>query len=163
MSVKTFLQSAESIAKKAFSGVITAELWAAPIEEKVFPGYAGLIAFGVSELASLKTATAAASSGTMTDEQIAAAIIGTLEPAIQQWAGAAGVPAPTTDEVTAWINALIAGLNAFRAPASLSTGIAAVTAKTKPAQNTRPATPKSNNSTTETPDQSADTADTVTN
>ena len=94
MSVKTFFQSAEAIAKRTFGGVVSAETWAAPMAEKVFPGYAGLIAFATDELATLKAVTSSAGTGAMTDEQTVAALLGTIEPAVQQWAGSTGIPAP---------------------------------------------------------------------
>ena len=132
MSVKTFFQSAEAIAKRTFGGVVSAETWAAPMAEKVFPGYAGLIAFATDELASLKAVTSSAGTGAMTEEQVVAALLGTIEPAVQQWAGSIGIPAPTVAEITAWLNALIAGLNAFRAPVVVASGTAAGITKAKP-------------------------------
>ena len=121
----TFLQHIGSFFKMLFTGATKAAVVAEPVVDLAFPNIAGLYNFTVQQ-ASLAEAAAEGASGA--GPQKLAAVVAAVSPYATAALKAEGVPAPTIAQITAYVNAVVASLNALPAPVAAAS-----------AQNTQPA------------------------
>lgn len=118
----TFLNHVGSFLRKVFTGATEVAQVAEPIVDIAFPSVANLYNFTVQQ-ASL--AEAAAEGSHSTGPQKLAAVVAAVTPYATQALKADGVPAPTDAQITAYVNAVVASLNALPAPVAPATAGAA--------------------------------------
>jgi hypothetical protein len=100
--------------KKFFGIAVTVATDAEPLVDTLFPGVAALYNLTVNEVAKAEAAAIAAGQQSGTGAQKLALVLQAIEPAFQQYAQATGVPsAAQTATITAWINGVVATLNAI--------------------------------------------------
>jgi hypothetical protein len=112
-SFKTILSDIGTGLKKFFGIAVDAAKAAEPIVDIAFPGISVLYNATVNEVASAEAAAIAAGAQSGTGAQKLALVVAAVTPYFQQYATAQGLPAPTVATITAWVNAVVAGLNAI--------------------------------------------------
>lgn len=117
----SFLEHVGSFLRKVFTGATEVAEIAEPVVDIAFPSVAALYNFTVQQ-ASLAEAAADGSHGT--GPQKLAAVVAAVTPYATQALKANGVPAPTTAQITAYVDAVVASLNALPAPVALVTAAA---------------------------------------
>jgi hypothetical protein len=106
--------------KKFFGIVLNVAVAAEPIIDVVLPGIATLYNLTVNEVVKAESAAIAAGQQSGTGAQKLALVLEAITPAFQEYAKATGVPsASETATITAWINGVVATLNAI--PSTVST------------------------------------------
>jgi len=113
----TFLKHVGTFFKTLFIDATKVAKAAEPVVDLAFPSVASLYSFTVQQ-ASLAETAAAGVSGAGT--QKLAAVVAAVTPYATSALQADGVPAPTTTQITAYVNAVVASLNALPAPVSSS-------------------------------------------
>lgn len=109
----SFLQHVGSIFKTILTDATKIAGIAEPVVDIAFPSVAGLYNFTVQQAALAETAAAGAQGvGT----QKLAAVVAAVTPYATAALKNDGVPAPTTDHITNYVNAVVASLNALPAP-----------------------------------------------
>ncbi len=102
--------------KKFFGAAVTVAQAAEPIVDTVFPGISVLYNLTVAEVAKAEAAAIAAGQQNGTGTQKLALVIEAITPVFQQYAASSGIPtAQQTATITAWVNAVVASLNAIPA------------------------------------------------
>ena len=104
--------------KKFFTGATAVAEAAAPIIDIAFPGIAGLYNSTVTAVVNAETAAIAAGQQNGTGPQKLAAVVAAVTPAFHSYATANGLVTPTSATVEAYVNAVVAGLNAIPAAAT---------------------------------------------
>lgn len=99
--------------QKFFGIAVKAAEAAEPIVDVLFPGIAVLYNSTVAEAAKAEALAAAAAAQTGTGPQKLALVISAIEPSILAYAAANGLPKPTADQITAYVNAVVATLNSL--------------------------------------------------
>jgi hypothetical protein len=120
MSVKTFLEKAgEDILKVITFGEAAAKA-AEPIIAVTNPALASLIDSAVNavQLAQASTVSAEAAAPGSTDTQKLAIAVAAIGPQAELFAKSLGASAATVEQKTAFINAIVAALNAFEVPST---------------------------------------------
>lgn len=116
-NLKTILSDIGSALKKIFGVAVTVAQAAEPIVDIAFPGIATLYNLTVAEVAKAEVAAIAAGAQNGTGPQKMAMVISAIMPAFTEYAAASGIPtASQATTVTAWVNAVVASLNAIPAP-----------------------------------------------
>jgi len=116
--------------KKFFGIAVNVAVAAEPIIDVVFPGIATLYNLTVNEVAKAEAAAIAAGSQTGTGAQKLALVLQAITPAFQEYAKATGVPSSAeAATITAWINGVVATLNAIPTVATTQTGEMPITLK----------------------------------
>lgn len=115
--MSTFLQHVGGFFKSIFKGAIKAAEVAEPVVDIAFPGVASLYNFTVQQAALAETAAEGAKGA---GAQKLAAVIAAVLPYAASALKADGVPQPTAAQIEAYVNAVVASLNALPAPASAS-------------------------------------------
>lgn len=120
MSFKTLLEDAgEKIAadfKKAEPILVDATQdaqKAEPIVALSFPAIAPLFDTTVSMVLSAEALGTSAAASADTGTQKLSAVVAALEPIAVAYLKGQGVTAPTTAQITTWVNAIVSALNAF--------------------------------------------------
>lgn len=117
-SFTSILSDVGNALKKVFGiGVKVAEV-AEPIIDIAFPGIGALYNLTVTAAANAETGAIAAGAQSGTGAQKLAAVISAIDADFTVYAQAAGIPF-TSATITAWVNAVVASLNAI--PAATST------------------------------------------
>jgi len=116
--ISTLLQHVGSFFKQLFTGATKVAEAAEPIVDIAFPSVANLYNFTVQQAALAETAAAGASG---TGAEKLAAVVAAVTPYATSALQADGVPAPTSAQITAYVNAVVASLNALPAPVSAAT------------------------------------------
>jgi hypothetical protein len=118
--MKSILQHIGGFLKKVFTagekvadeGEKLAQV-AEPIVDIAFPGIAVLYNFTVQQVA---VAQAAADGASGAGKQKLAAVLAAVAPFAEAELAKLGVPKPTVDQITNYVNAVVASLNALPAP-----------------------------------------------
>jgi hypothetical protein len=111
----TVLDKIGSVFEKFFEKAIPIAEGAEPIIDIAFPFIGPLYNTTVALVKAAEGAAAAAGKQTGSGPQKLAMVISALQPYATQELQASGVAAPTTAQITAYINSVVAGLNAFAA------------------------------------------------
>jgi hypothetical protein len=115
-SLSTILSDIGTGLKKFFSVAITVAQAAEPLVDIAFPGIATLYNLTVSEVAKAEAAAVAAGAQSGTGAQKLALVVAAIEPVFAQYAATSGIPsASQATAITAWVNAVVASLNAIPA------------------------------------------------
>jgi len=116
--ISTLLQHVGSFFRTLFTDTTKVAEVAEPIVDIAFPSVANLYNFTVQQASLAETAAEGAfGSGA----QKLAAVVAAVTPYATTALQADGVPAPTSAQITAYVNAVVASLNALPAPVSAST------------------------------------------
>jgi hypothetical protein len=115
--MSTFLKHVGSFFKSLFVDATKVAKAAEPIVDLAFPSVASLYNFTVQQASLAETAAAGVSGA---GEQKLAAVIAAVTPYATSALQADGVPAPTNAQITAYVNAVVASLNALPAPVASS-------------------------------------------
>jgi hypothetical protein len=118
--ISTFLQHVGSFFKTLFVDATKVAQSAEPIVDLAFPSVANLYNFTVQQASLAETAAQGASGS---GAQKLAAVIAAVTPYATSALQANGVPAPTSAQITAYVNAVVASLNALPAPGTPATSI----------------------------------------
>jgi hypothetical protein len=117
-SFKSILSDIGNGLKKFFTVVVGAAQTAEPIVDTIFPGVAALYNTVVSAVASAEAAAVAAGVQNGTGAQKLALVVASVESSFNTFASANGLPAPTTQTIENYVNAVVASLNAIPAAAT---------------------------------------------
>lgn len=117
----SLLQHVGKFFKVIFSDATKVAEIAEPVVDIAFPAVAGLYNFTVQQAALAETAADGAKGA---GAQKLAAVIAAVTPYAVASLKADGVPEPTTAQITAYVNAVVASLNALPAPVSASAVVA---------------------------------------
>lgn len=120
-SFTTILDKIGDIFKDVFTKVIDVAQIAEPIVDLAFPGISAIYNMTVGYVTNAEMAAAAAGKQSGTGAQKLALVLASLQPYLTQEAASLGIAAPTIAQTTAYVNAIVASLNAFAvisAPAS---------------------------------------------
>ncbi|HTW46200.1 MAG TPA: hypothetical protein VMD58_11685 [Acidobacteriaceae bacterium] len=120
--MSTFLKHIGSFFKSLFVDAAKVAKVAEPVVDLAFPSVANLYNFTVQQASLAETAAAGVSGA---GEQKLAAVVAAVTPYATSALQADGVPAPTNAQITAYVNAVVASLNALPAPATTSSSQAA--------------------------------------
>lgn len=115
--IGNFLQHVGGFFKTIFADATKVAEVAEPIVDIAFPSVAGLYNFTVQQAALAETAAEGAKGA---GAQKLAAVIASVTPYAATALKADGVPTPTLAQVTAYVNAVVASLNALPAPVNVS-------------------------------------------
>jgi hypothetical protein len=115
--MNTFLQHVGGFFKSIFKGAIKVAEVTEPVVDIAFPGVASLYNFTVQQAALAETAAEGAKGA---GAQKLAAVIAAVLPYATSALKADGVPEPTKAQIEAYVNAVVASLNALPAPVSTS-------------------------------------------
>ena len=99
--------------KKFFSIAVKTAVAVEPIIDLAFPGIAGLYNATVNQVAAAEAAAIAAGAQTGTGPQKLALVVAAVTPYFEQYAAAQGAAVPSATTIEAWVNAVVAGLNAI--------------------------------------------------
>lgn len=113
--IGSFLKHVGGFFKTIFTDATKVAEMAEPVVDIAFPSVAGLYNFTVQQAALAETAAEGAKGA---GAQKLAAVIAAVTPYAASALKADGVPAPTLEQVTAYVNAVVASLNALPAPVS---------------------------------------------
>ena len=117
----TFLQHVGSFFKTIFADVTHAAVAVEPVVDVAFPGIATLYNSTVQAVSVAEAAGVAASSSTTGNGPAKlAAVTSAIEPLAVAYLQSQGITANTA-QVQAWVNAVVATLNALPAPAATAT------------------------------------------
>ena len=116
--MSTFLKHVGTFFKTLFTDATKLAQVAEPIVDLAFPSVASLYNFTVQQASLAETAATGVSGA---GEQKLAAVIAAVTPYAASALKADGVPAPTAAQITAYVNAVVASLNALPAPVSANT------------------------------------------
>ena len=111
--MNTFLQHVGGFFKSIFKSAIKVAEVAEPVVDIAFPGVASLYNFTVQQAALAETAAEGAKGA---GAQKLAAVIAAVLPYAASALKADGVPEPTEAQIEAYVNAVVASLNALPAP-----------------------------------------------
>jgi hypothetical protein len=126
-SFKSILADVGNALKKVFGvGVEVAKI-AEPIIDIAFPGIGALYNLTVTAAANAETNAIAAGAQSGTGPQKLAAVISAISTDFTAYCTAANIPF-TTATITAWVNAVVASLNAIPASTTSTTETTATTA-----------------------------------
>ena len=115
-NLNTILSDVGKAFKKFFSVAVTVTQAAEPIIDVAFPGIATLYNLTVAEVAKAEAAAVAASAQNGTGAQKLALVVAAIEPVFAQYASTTGIPAASqATAIQAWVNAVVASLNAIPA------------------------------------------------
>lgn len=103
------------IFKDVFKVALPIATAAEPFLAIAFPGVSVLYNMTVSLVTAAESAAAAAGAQTGTGPQKLAIVLAALQPYATQEAAGLGISPPTVAQTTAYVNAVVAGLNAFAA------------------------------------------------
>jgi hypothetical protein len=117
-NISTFLKHVGIFFKTIFTDATKAAQSAEPIVDVAFPSVANLYNFTVQQASLAETAAEGASGS---GAQKLAAVVAAVTPYATSALQADGVPAPTSAQITAYVNAVVASLNALPAPAAAAT------------------------------------------
>ncbi|MFZ0662317.1 MAG: hypothetical protein WAM66_06455 [Acidobacteriaceae bacterium] len=109
----SFLQHVGNFFKTVFSDATKVAEVAEPVVDIAFPTVASLYNFTVQQAALAETAAEGAQGA---GAQKLAAVVAAVTPYATASLQQAGIPAPTTTQITAYVNAVVASLNALPAP-----------------------------------------------
>lgn len=115
--MSSFLKHVGNFFKTLFVDATKIAKAAEPIVDIAFPSVANLYNFTVQQASLAETAAAGVSGA---GEQKLAAVIAAVTPYATSALKADGVPAPTSAQITAYVNAVVASLNALPAPVASS-------------------------------------------
>ena len=119
-SFNTILSDIGKGFKKFFGIAVEAAQAAEPIIDIAFPGIAVLYNATVAEVAKAEAAAIAAGAQSGTGVQKLSLVIQAIEPVFTEYAASTGIPAAQqAATIEAWVNAVVASLNAL--PASVAT------------------------------------------
>jgi hypothetical protein len=110
---KTILDDIGTKFGEIFSKVVEAAQVAEPLVDALLPGWSALFNGVVAEAAQVEALAAAAGKQTGTGPQKLALVVSAVTPSILAYAKANGLPAPTAEQITAYVNAAVAALNAL--------------------------------------------------
>lgn len=113
--MKTFLQHVGGFFKSIFTDAVKVAEAAEPVVDIAFPAVASLYNFTVQQAALAETAAEGAKGA---GAQKLAAVIAAVTPYATAALKADGVSAPTEAQIEAYVNAVVASLNALPAPVS---------------------------------------------
>jgi len=113
--ISTLLKHVGSFFKTLFVDATKVAKSAEPIVDLAFPSIANLYNFTVQQASLAETAAAGVSGA---GAQKLAAVVAAVTPYAASALQADGVPAPTSTQITAYVNAVVASLNALPAPVS---------------------------------------------
>lgn len=116
-SFSTILSDIGNGLKKFFGAAEKVAVAAEPIIDIAFPGVAPLYNATVNEVAAAETAAIAAGAQSGSGEQKLAAVVAAITPTFTAYAQANNIPVNATT-ITAWVNAVVASLNAIPSPTS---------------------------------------------
>lgn len=111
----TFLQHVGNFFRKLFTGAAQAAVAAEPIVDLAFPSIANLYNFTAQQVSLAETAAEGVSG---TGAQKLAAVVAAVTPYATSILKADGVAAPTSAQIEAYVNAVVASINALPAPAA---------------------------------------------
>lgn len=117
-SFKSILADIGNALKKVFTVGVEVAKAAEPIIAIAFPGITNLYTATVTEVANAETAAIAAGAQSGTGAQKLAAVIAAVTPTFTAYASANGLATPTEATVTAYVNAVVASLNAIPSTSS---------------------------------------------
>jgi len=112
-SFTSILQDIGKGFKKIFSVVVDAAVVAEPIVDTLFPGLASLYNTTVLAVANAENAAISAGAQNGTGVQKLALVVASIESSFNAYAKANGLAAPTTATIEAYVNAVVASLNAI--------------------------------------------------
>lgn len=115
--ISTFLQHVGGFFKTIFTGAIKVAEVAEPVVDIAFPGIASLYNFTVQQAALAETAAEGAKGA---GAQKLAAVIAAVLPYAAATLKKDGVPEPTEAQIEAYVNAVVASLNALPAPMNVN-------------------------------------------
>lgn len=113
-SFTSILSDIGNVLKKVFGVVTTIAVAAEPIVAVAFPGLSTLYTATVTEVINAENAAIVAGQQNGTGTQKLALVVNAIEDQFNTWAAANGVAASSTT-VEAWVNAVVASLNAIPA------------------------------------------------
>lgn len=113
MNFKSILDHIGNVFKIIFTDTTKAAEIAEPIVDIAFPSVAGLYNFTVQQAALAETAAAGV---TGAGPQKLAAVVASVTPYASAALKNDGVPAPNSDQITNYVNAVVASLKALPAP-----------------------------------------------
>jgi hypothetical protein len=111
-SFATILSDIGNGLKKFFTGAVKVAVVTEPIVDILFPGISSLYNLTVNAAANAENAAIAAGAQSGTGEQKLALVVASIENDFAAYAKAAGI-AYSSDTITAWVNAVVATLNAI--------------------------------------------------
>lgn len=109
----TLLQHVGDFFRKLFTGATQAAIAAEPIVDLAFPSVASLYNFTAQQVS---LAEAAANGASGTGAQKLAAVVAAVTPYATSVLKADGVATPTSTQIEAYVNAVVASINALPAP-----------------------------------------------
>jgi hypothetical protein len=111
----TILQDIGKGFAKVFDVTVEAAQVAEPIVDVLLPGFATVFNGVVAEAAQVEALASAAGKQNGTGAQKLALVVGAVTPSILSYAKAQGLTTPTAEQITAFVNAAVAALNALPA------------------------------------------------
>lgn len=111
----SFLQKLGQDFTKIFKQVVIGAQVAEPIVDTLMPGWAGLYNTTVQLAVNVEATATAAGAQNGTGAQKLASVTSALQPLATAYLTSIGVSSPTTAQIQAYINSVVAGLNAFEA------------------------------------------------
>ena len=117
LNLNTILSNVGNALKKFFGVAVTVAQVAEPLVDIAFPGISTLYNLTVAEAVKAETAAVAAGQQNGTGAQKLALVVAAITPVFTQYAASSGIPtAQQATAITAWVNAVVASLNAIPSP-----------------------------------------------
>ena len=114
-SFKTILDDIGHGFVKVFEIAVEAAQVAEPLVDVILPGWSALFSGAVAEAAQVEALATAANKQSGTGPQKLALVVAAVTPSVLAYAEKNGLPTPTAEQITAFVNAAVAALNALPA------------------------------------------------